>query len=48
MEPVMVFHLTLSIVWKSAAIILGVALLAALYPALKASRANPVDSLRTV
>ena len=48
MEPVIASHLAVSTVWKSALVILTVALLAALYPALKASRANPVDALRSL
>jgi ABC-type lipoprotein release transport system permease subunit len=48
MEPVISTNLAFSIVWKSALVILGVATVAALYPALKASRANPVDALRSL
>jgi len=48
MEPVIVFRLTSSTLWKSSLLILAVAAVAALYPALKASRANPVDALRTI
>ena len=47
-EPVISSHLAVSTVWKSGLMILVVALLAALYPALKASRANPIDALRSL
>jgi ABC-type lipoprotein release transport system permease subunit len=48
MEPVITSHLAFSTVWKSTLAILVVATAAALYPAVKASRANPVDALRSV
>lgn len=48
MEPVMTFKLTLLNPIGSTITILIVAALAALYPALKASRARPVDALRSL
>ena len=48
MEPVITTHLAVSTVRKSALLVLAVAAVAALYPALRASRANPVDALRSV
>ena len=48
MDPVIVSRLAASTLWKSALMIFGVAALAALYPALKASRSRPVDALRSV
>lgn len=47
-EPVMVFALKASNPIDSAVTILFVALVAALYPALKASRGRPVDALRSL
>jgi putative ABC transport system permease protein len=47
-DPVIVFDLAWSSVLKTVAVILAVAVLASLYPAIKASRANPVDALRSV
>jgi ABC-type lipoprotein release transport system permease subunit len=47
-EPVVVFALKASNPLNSAAVILVVALLAALYPALKAARGRPVDALRSL
>jgi putative ABC transport system permease protein len=48
MEPVLTWRLKLSHPLNAGATILGVAILAALYPALKASRARPVEALRSV
>lgn len=48
MEPVITFRLKPLNPIGSAITILGVAILAALYPALKASRARPVDALRSL
>ncbi|MEE2665936.1 MAG: ABC transporter permease [Myxococcota bacterium] len=48
MEPVITSNLAFSTVWKSALVILVVATVASLYPALKAGRANPVDALRSL
>ena len=48
MEPVITSNLAFSTVWKSALVILVVAMVASLYPALKAGRANPVDALRSL
>lgn len=48
MEPVMTFKLNPMNPIGSALTIFGVAALAALYPALKASRARPVDALRSL
>ncbi len=48
MEPVLVFKLLPRNPIGSAITILVVAILAALYPALKASRARPVDALRSL
>ena len=48
MEPVMVFTLRMSNPIGSAITIIFVAVIAALYPALKASRAHPVDALRSL
>ena len=47
-EPFIVFELGVSTVLGTAGVILVVAVLASLYPALKASRARPVDALRSV
>jgi putative ABC transport system permease protein len=48
MEPSFTFRLTLLNPLGSTLTIIGVAALAALYPALKASRAHPVDALRSL
>lgn len=48
MEPVMTWKFKITNPIGSAATILGIASLAALYPAWKASRARPVDALRAV
>jgi ABC-type lipoprotein release transport system permease subunit len=48
MEPVMMWKFKITNPIGSAATILGIAGLAALYPAWKASRARPVDALRAV
>lgn len=48
MEPVVVWKLKATNPLGSAATILAVAALAALYPAFKASRARPVDALRSL
>ncbi len=48
MEPVVVFELRDTTLPGTAITILGVAALAALYPAIKASRARPVDALRSL
>jgi len=47
-DPVIVFELAWSSVAQTVIVILLVAVLASLYPAIKASRANPVDALRSV
>ncbi|MGH0036866.1 MAG: ABC transporter permease [Myxococcota bacterium] len=47
-EPVMVFALEPANPLDSSLIILGVALLAAIYPAVKAARGRPVDALRSI
>lgn len=47
MEPVLYAKLRAVTVFKSSAIVLVVTLLAGLYPAVKASRLSPVDSLRS-
>jgi ABC-type lipoprotein release transport system permease subunit len=47
-DPVIVFELAWSSVVQTVMVILLVAVLASLYPAIKASRANPVDALRSV
>lgn len=48
MEPVMTWKFKITNPIGSAATILGIASLAALYPAWKASRARPVDALRAI
>ena len=48
MEPVLTFKLLARNPIVSTITIIVVALLAALYPALKASRAHPVDALRSL
>ena len=48
MEPVITFELRETTLPGAAITILGVAALAALYPAIKASRARPVDALRSL
>jgi ABC-type lipoprotein release transport system permease subunit len=47
-DPVIVFDLAWSSVMQTVVVILLVAVVASLYPAIKASRANPVDALRSV
>ena len=47
-EPVIRSNLEFSTVWKSALVILVVAMAAAVYPAFRAGRANPVDALRSL
>ena len=47
-DPVIVFDLAWSSVMQTVGVILLVAVVASLYPAIKASRANPVDALRSV
>jgi putative ABC transport system permease protein len=47
-DPVIALDLVASSVMKAIGIIFAVAALASVYPAIKASRANPVDALRSV
>jgi ABC-type lipoprotein release transport system permease subunit len=45
LDPVMMFRLTATHLWGMAVVLIGVAILAALPPAIRASRGRPVDAL---